>query len=132
VPDALVLIVGAPRSGTTWLQSMLGSHPDIATPQETDLFEVYLKPVVEAWDRQVDVLGRDDGRRRKGLPLILTLDEFDRATGALVDTTMAAIKAMKPGANVMLEKSPIAQPLRRHRAPVPARREVHPPASRRP
>jgi hypothetical protein len=106
VPDALVLIVGAPRSGTTWLQSMLGSHPDIATPQETDLFEVYLKPVVEAWDRQVDVLGRDDGRRRKGLPLILTRDEFDRATGALVDTTMAAIKAMKPGANVMLEKSP--------------------------
>ena len=101
-----MLIVGAPRSGTTWLQSMLGSHPSIATPQETDLFELYLRPLVGAWDRQVDALADDDERRRKGLPLILTREEFDRATGALVDATMAAVKRLKPGADVVLEKSP--------------------------
>ena len=31
----LVFIVGSPRSGTSWLQQMLGSHPEIATPTET-------------------------------------------------------------------------------------------------
>jgi hypothetical protein len=85
---------------------MLGSHPSIATPQETDLFEIYLRPLVGAWDRQVDALGDDDERRRKGLPLILTREEFDRATGALVDATMDAVRRLKPGANVVLEKSP--------------------------
>lgn len=42
-------IVGAPRSGTTWLQLMLSRHPDIGTCQETHLFDGYLGPMEHAW-----------------------------------------------------------------------------------
>ena len=48
----LVLLVGAPRSGTTWLQTMLGAHPDVVTPQETDLFSRYLAPLDDAGAHQ--------------------------------------------------------------------------------
>lgn len=34
-------LVGAPRSGTTWLQAMLGSHPEIYTGQETNFFATF-------------------------------------------------------------------------------------------
>lgn len=35
-----VFIVGAPRSGTTWLQAMLASHPAVATGPETQFFKM--------------------------------------------------------------------------------------------
>jgi hypothetical protein len=43
MPDALtgrmLFLVGAPRSGTNWLQRMLAAHPDVvALPSETHLF----------------------------------------------------------------------------------------------
>ena len=31
----LVFLVGLPRSGTTWLQKLLGNHPQIGTAQES-------------------------------------------------------------------------------------------------
>src|SRR4051812_14307970 len=35
----MVFLVGAPRSGTNWLQRMLAAHPDVvALPSETHLF----------------------------------------------------------------------------------------------
>ena len=67
----LVLLVGAPRSGTTWLQSMLGAHPAAATPQETDLFSRYVTPLADAWSWQLRG-GPDAWRKRrfKGLPAV--------------------------------------------------------------
>ncbi len=44
-----VCIVGCPRSGTTWLQKQLGAHPRVVTGQETQLFNVYVGPVLRAW-----------------------------------------------------------------------------------
>lgn len=44
-----IFIVGAPRSGTTWLQLMLARHPAISTCQETHLFSSYLGPMHKAW-----------------------------------------------------------------------------------
>jgi hypothetical protein len=104
----LVLLIGSPRSGTTWVQAMLGSHPQIATPQETDLFHVFMAPLADAWDRQL-VAARDEDlvARRKGLPLVLTDAEFTSAAGALVRATVDAVVRMQPGAGVVLEKSPI-------------------------
>jgi hypothetical protein len=103
----LVMLVGSPRSGTTWLQTLLGAHPEIATPQETDLFRVYLQPLVDAWERQLHgATVEGERRRRKGLPLVLTEAEFDDAAGALVRRTLHAVRDLKPGASVVVEKSP--------------------------
>ncbi|MBI3001835.1 MAG: sulfotransferase, partial [Deltaproteobacteria bacterium] len=39
-----MLIVGCPRSGTTWLQRLLASHPKIITGQESHVFDNYVGP----------------------------------------------------------------------------------------
>ena len=103
----LVLIIGSPRSGTTWLQTLLGAHPAVASPQETDLFRMYLKPLAQSWDRQVEWL-RDtsDDRRRKGLPTVIDAARFLELGRGFVDATMDAVREHKPGSHVVVEKSP--------------------------
>ena len=103
----LVLLVGAPRSGTTWLQSLLGAHPSIATPQETDLFSRYIGPLAEAWSWQLR--GGPDAwrqRRYKGLPAVLTTVEFTELVRGVVETALDGIARLEPEASVLLEKSP--------------------------
>jgi hypothetical protein len=104
----LLMLLGAPRSGTTWLQGLLGAHDAIATPQETDIFRLYLAPLAAAWNGQLGALaGRDGGsRRRKGLPLVLTQQEFEEAARALLESMIDAVVRMKPSARVVVEKSP--------------------------
>src|SRR3954452_4958640 len=46
----LVFIVGAPRSGTTWLQLLLSRSPQIATANGTHLFSVYTRSLFSGWD----------------------------------------------------------------------------------
>ena len=103
----LVLLVGAPRSGTTWLQSMLGAHPAIATPQETDLFSRYIGPLAEAWTWQMRG-GPEAWRKRryKGLPAVLTTVEFTELVRGVIETALDGIAALEPEASVLLEKSP--------------------------
>jgi Sulfotransferase family len=103
----LVLLLGSPRSGTTWLQTMLGSHDAIATPQETDLFRMYYEPLVQAWRQQIE--GATDAsseRRRKGLPLVVSELEFVASIRPLLDAVLDSIARMKPTARVVIEKSP--------------------------
>ncbi len=40
---APLFILGAPRSGTSLLSRMLGSHPSIAVPDETKIFEAFVR-----------------------------------------------------------------------------------------
>lgn len=49
-----MFIVGSPRSGTTYLQNLLASHPSIHTGEETHLFERYIGPSVRAWERHLE------------------------------------------------------------------------------
>jgi hypothetical protein len=103
----LVMLVGAPRSGTTWLQSLLGAHERIATPQETDLFKVYLDPLVDSWNAQLHrITSEEHTRGRNGLPLILTEQEFDAAARSLLVAMLQAVARLKPQATVVVEKSP--------------------------
>lgn len=103
----LVLLVGAPRSGTTWLQTMLGAHPDVATPQETDVFSRFLQPLLDSWTREVR--GGPEGwakRRYKGLHSVLTDDEFTTLGRSMLTEVTARAAALKPGATVVVEKTP--------------------------
>jgi hypothetical protein len=104
----LVFLVGSPRSGTTWLQSLLGAHPSVVTPQETDVFTTVVAPLQAAWDRQVELASGAAGatRRAKGLPTLLRDDEFEALLASVVDRLVAAMVALDPAADVVVEKSP--------------------------
>jgi hypothetical protein len=46
----LVFIVGCPRSGTTWLQKLVASHPKVRTGEESHFFSQYVGPQVRFWN----------------------------------------------------------------------------------
>lgn len=105
---SVVHILGSPRSGTTWLQRMLGSHPGIASPQETDLISAYAAPLYGAWGQQLPAPSEDwTVRRHRGLPAVFTQEEFDAHVRRFVDGVYAAVLDRKPDATVLLEKNPI-------------------------
>jgi Sulfotransferase family len=102
-----VFILGATRSGTSWLQNMLGGHPEIATPQELDLFTRYLLPWHEAWrDQRPESDELWHRHRFKGLPSVLTEDELIALGRGVAESVYAQVLARKPGATVVLEKEP--------------------------
>ncbi len=48
----LIFIVGCPRSGTTWLQRLLASHPKVHSGEESHIFSLYVGPQLRAWKSQ--------------------------------------------------------------------------------
>lgn len=103
----VVFLIGSPRSGTTWLQSLLGADPAIVTPQETDLFAKFIAPLQGWWDEELhrsDSEQRD--RRAKGLPAVLGDAEFTAMLAGMVDRVLDAIHELDPTASVIVEKSP--------------------------
>ncbi len=106
-PPKVVFLIGSPRSGTTWLQSLLGAHPDVITPQETDLFSNFVAPLQSWWDQQV-ALSPDvqQARRGKGLPAVLDDDEYSALLADFIRGVLAAVHALDPSASIIVEKSP--------------------------
>jgi len=96
----LAFIVGAPRSGTTWLQLLLSRSPAVATSQETDLFNIFLRPLVDEWNRY----------RATGMPMVLTEVLSDEDIRSLLrhvsGFVFAKIARARPSATVVLEKTP--------------------------
>jgi hypothetical protein len=94
-----VFLVGCPRSGTTWLQIILGSHPAIATARETHLFDRYLSELYARYAGEAEKRGKD------GLRVLLDEAKFDRLCRQFADGVLAEIAAIKPGAVAVLEKT---------------------------
>ncbi|MGZ8218220.1 sulfotransferase family protein, partial [Methylomagnum sp.] len=95
-----LFLVGCPRSGTTWLQIILGNHPKIATARETHLFDVYLHRLYDRWDSE------EKSQDKDGLRILLSRSEFDGLCGQFASAVMNKIAAVKPGAALVLEKTP--------------------------
>jgi len=96
----LIFLVGAPRSGTTWLQLLLSASPAIATAQETHLFNVYLRSLFVCWK------SHRDGQAPIGLPHVFGETEYLALIRELAAKVMMHILAAKPGATIVLEKTP--------------------------
>lgn len=93
------LLVGAPRSGTTWLQRMLLAHSACCGGQESHFLASFSK-VRQDFDRKRDL------PRPHGLAAYLTRDELLEALRDLWIRTFAETIAAKPSATVLLEKTP--------------------------
>ena len=96
----LVFLIGAPRSGTTWLQLLLSQSAHIATAHETHLFNAYLRSCFDTWD--------DFGRKQQefGLHHLLTEEEYGAALRMPIEMIFGKFLREKPAATVILEKTP--------------------------
>jgi hypothetical protein len=100
----LAFVVGAQRSGTTWVQRLLGAHPLVAAGQESHLFSGYLAPLWQRWwDERV---ARAAGSRRIGLACYLTEDELVAALRRFAGQALGKLAAARPGARLVAEKTP--------------------------
>ncbi len=95
-----VFIVGCPRSGTTWMQLLLEQHPKIASGPETQIFEWYVRPLLQAWDYNERTYSD------MGLFKILSESAFDDLLRNFVEQCLEKFRANKPNAQVVLEKTP--------------------------
>lgn len=92
-----VFIVGAPRSGTTWVQAMLSNHPSFASPPETSAFAA-LDAVEQRFRRVANGVGLSFALPRAELEEWMS-ELWLRIRRQLLDAT--------PGATRILEKTPI-------------------------
>lgn len=91
-----MFVVGAPRSGTTWVQYVLSKHPDMVTPPETHLF-VALRDVAS----HVDATGP-----RSGLQHCVHDEQLTEWYGSLWSTIRTNLLDASPGSSRVLEKTP--------------------------
>jgi hypothetical protein len=104
-PDLnLAMIVGAQRSGTTWLQLLCAAHPKIAGSEELHLFSRYLGHVINAY--YCDRRDYADAGRAQGVPCILSTEEFDAALKDFATTVFRKMIQCKPGSELAIEKTP--------------------------
>jgi hypothetical protein len=110
-----VFVIGAPRSGTTWLQQLLLLHPSIATAGEMHVFCEGLGAVFDNYE------GDDP---YSGLSGWVTRAELVSGIREFVDGLMMTLRdTMRPDATHVLDKTP-------NHVPYAARvREVYPDAA---
>lgn len=101
----LVFLIGAPRSGTTWLQTMLGGHDQVCTSVEMTLFDCYLSPWFRRWNEEAAAIR--DGRWHQGLPVVWSRDDFDGFIREFLAKVYGRILATKPQATHLLDKQPM-------------------------
>ncbi len=105
IMDNIVFIIGAGRSGTTWLQLMLGSHPLIATGQESQLFNNYFSSMVKQWNRELQY-PTSNNLRFHGISAYLNEEQFYFLLKQFASDVFDRVFQEKPQATYFLEKSP--------------------------
>jgi hypothetical protein len=94
----LIVILGCPRSGTTWLHGMLAEHPEVAGLGETYFFTDYLDGLRRAFEL----------RRHPyvGLDAVLSADGFRASVTTFATQTLTRVAEEQGGARVLVEKTP--------------------------
>ncbi len=100
----LLLVVGAPRSGTTWLHQMLGAHPaTVSLKKELTVFTY-----MHLWARHYEAEKShiDQGRWQQGAPLLYSEQEFYAGLRMIADHAYQRLLKMNPAATHILDKHP--------------------------
>ncbi|MEM1256113.1 MAG: sulfotransferase [Cyanobacteria bacterium P01_H01_bin.21] len=88
-PCPKLFVVGCPRSGTSWVTSLIAAHPDVvAVPRETHVYRLVYEPFVDlpAWNWQRRLRSWKGILRRYGLkPLLFGFEPKDIWQGILRD-----------------------------------------------
>lgn len=99
VYDRPVMVVGSPRSGTTWVQRILLSHPKVCGGQESHFF-LNFSPILRAFKRSTK------SARGVGMAAYWEPDAFRQEVCRLWRLTMRPVVEAAPQAEVLLEKTP--------------------------
>ncbi len=101
-----IFVIGAPRSGTSWLHQMLAEHKAMAGLGATELtlFSRYLSPWVTNFANEK----RDNeaGKWSQGLPVLFTDEEFEQHMRGFVDAVYTKLHERTPSATHLLDKHP--------------------------
>jgi hypothetical protein len=101
-----VFILGASRSGTTWMQSILSYHPEVCTYPELKIFSHYLKPWLKSWEwDQKDTAPH-------GLPAIWEQDEFYGFLKQFLNRIYGRVADDNPANSVIVDKIPQSNEIR--------------------
>ena len=95
-------LVGAPRSGTTWLQLLLTRSPNVVSSIETHLFSSYLSPLFVTWNK----FQLHGARNFTGLHHLLTEAEFHNIIRTVAIEVFAKVAEQKSEAVAILDKTP--------------------------
>jgi len=100
-----IFIIGSDRSGTTWLQSMLGAHPQVATTVQLTLFHTYVPDWVRSWKLECEYI-EDENQWDMGLPIVWSEDEFVDFLREFISRVYARVAERFPDATHLLDKHP--------------------------
>lgn len=99
-------IGGAPKSGTTWVQRAVDSHPEIVCSGEGHFHEFIIKPMLEmykSYNRKLEAVGQIVYEGRPYYPLI-TLDEMIQGARKAIIDVMS--RRLRPEARALGDKTP--------------------------
>lgn len=99
-----IFIIGSPRSGTTWLQAMIGAHPLVCTTIELTLYSNYTAPWINAWNREAANISQ--GKWHQGLPFLWSENEFYGFLRRFLSEVYEKVAANNPAATHVLDKHP--------------------------
>ena len=109
LPKALdkqfVFVIGAPRSGTTWLVRMLTEHRSVASiPKELTIFSRYMAPWVEQYE--MELAHHEQGKWSMGMPMLFDRQQFDALLRDLLDRFYGKVLGTNPAATHIVDKHP--------------------------
>ena len=99
-----LFIIDAPRSGTTWLQSMLGSHPQVATTVELTLFDRYFPAIQSIWREEREL--HETRGLSHGLGFLWDEEQLQDQLRTLAESAYAEVARSNPRATHILDKRP--------------------------
>lgn len=101
-----LFVVGAPRSGTTWVHRMLATHPAVAAMEQEEL-TVFTR-YAGTWTRNYAAEQRDidEGRWRQGLPALMSAADLDAHLRPFIADVYGRVLAKNPTATHVLDKHP--------------------------
>lgn len=99
-----IFIVGSPRSGTSWLHTMLREHPQVAAIQAELTVFTYLGHLDHRFQSEKHHL--DQGHWQQGAPLLFQEDEFYHSLRSLADEAYSRVLKFNPEATHILDKHP--------------------------
>ena len=97
----LILIVGSPRSGTTWLQRLLASHPAVRTGQESNVFQ-HIVEQLRHFRRNLT----PEHRGGQGLACYFTEEDFCRIQKSFLITLLQPMVGSLQAGALFVDKTP--------------------------